>query len=346
MKLAIVVRRLSTHGGTERFVRGFVDVARDQGHELRVWALEAGDEPDGVEVNVARFQGRGRMGHMLAMARHAGSIPREEVELVLGFVRVAGLDLYRAGGGSHAAWLDGRIHGPADALELHYDRLACREARVVVANSHMAAAELTKHNEVEPERLRVIHNGVDLARFRPRGLLEQKNEGTQRTVLFLGHGYGRKGLATALEAVARIPWVDLWVAGRERRLHRYVRHAQDLGIRQRVSFIGSIEEPEVQLRQVDALVLPTRYDPFANVCLEALACGTPVITTARNGASEILPRRWLKVDDPDDVDGIVVALERALREPGLRVHCRQAAEALPDTLAYERLLALCQELLP
>jgi len=64
-----------------------------------------------------------------------------------------------------------------------------------------------------------------------------------------------------------------------------------------VEFVGEVSNVETYYRMADIFVLPTRYDPFANVCLEALACGTPVITTENNGASELIT---------ESVDGYVI----------------------------------------
>lgn len=341
MKIGLVVRRLSTHGGTERFALGFAEHAREQGHEVLAWVLEQGEEPDGVEVRVAPRRGRGRMGRLQAMAAWASRLPRAEVDRVVGLVRVGGLDVYRAGGGCHAAWLDGRWAGPADAYELHLDRLACREARLVVANSHMAAGELRDRYGVPEARLAVVHNGVELERFLSA---PERPEEAGHTAVFVGHGFARKGLETALAAVARVPGLRLLVAGRDRRWRRYARLARSLGLDDRVEFLGAVDAPEDLLRRAGVLILPTRYDPFANVCLEALAAGVPVVTSARNGAAEVLPRPWLVVDDPSDAAGFAAGLVRALREPGLPELCRSTAEAHPAATSRQRFLDRILEL--
>ena len=89
-------------------------------------------------------------------------------------------------------------------------------------------------------------------------------------------------------------------------------------------------------------ILPTRYDPFANACLEALACGVPVITSRRNGAAEVCPYPWMSVEDPEDVAGFARALGTALDTAGLRDDCRAAAERWPHSLSFANMAAVIE----
>jgi UDP-glucose:(heptosyl)LPS alpha-1,3-glucosyltransferase len=84
----------------------------------------------------------------------------------------------------------------------------------------------------------------------------------------------------------------------------------------------------------DLFVLPTIYDPFSNACLEAMACGLPVITTAGNGIAEIL-EEWhagMVIADPRDVEGLADRITEILdpvRREERRVTARACAEAFP-----------------
>ena len=81
-------------------------------------------------------------------------------------------------------------------------------------------------------------------------------------------------------------------------------------------------------------MLPTRYDPSANATLEALACGVPVVTSARDGASEILPDPAWCVSDPRDAAGFADALARILLQRGAREAARSAAARWPAEEAF------------
>ena len=95
------------------------------------------------------------------------------------------------------------------------------------------------------------------------------------------------------------------------------REAERLGIADRVEFKGAAPDLAPLLRDADALLLPTRYDAFANVCLEAAASGIPVVTTASNGSAELLREAGIVVDDPDDAGALAAALD-ALGDPTRR----------------------------
>ncbi|MBA2321923.1 MAG: glycosyltransferase, partial [Deltaproteobacteria bacterium] len=92
---------------------------------------------------------------------------------------------------------------------------------------------------------------------------------------------------------------------------------------------GPEAHPERWLPGADATILPTRYDPAANSTVEALACDVPPITSARDGASEIVPDPRLVVADPGDVDGFAAAIRLAW---GLPHDGRWRAAAAPWTV--------------
>ena len=337
MRLALIVRTLGTHGGTERFVHGLSAHLVAAGHAVDVWCAAAEDIPPGVQARPLAVRARGRAWRLWALHRAALRVPRDDYDLVASFVRGGQPDLYRAGGGCHAAYLarTGRW-GLAEQVELALDRAVVQAARRVIANSRMAAGELQAHYGLPPERVRLIYNGVDAARFQPL-------TGAARAdvVGFLGTGYARKGLEVVLGALVHLPGVRLEVAGREPHLARYQRLAARLGVAERVVWRGALAQPEAWLPGLGALVLPTRYDPFANVCLEALACGVPVVTTAANGAAELLPEAWLVAEG---AEATAAALERALQTPSLRPACRAAAEAHPAAHAFTETAAVMEEL--
>jgi UDP-glucose:(heptosyl)LPS alpha-1,3-glucosyltransferase len=85
-----------------------------------------------------------------------------------------------------------------------------------------------------------------------------------------------------------------------------------MGVANDVAFLGDVEDPVPAYHASDVFVLPTLYDPCPLVVLEALACGVPVITTAYNGATELmtLPRDGVVLNDPMDVMELALAMLR------------------------------------
>lgn len=344
MRVALLVRRLSTHGGTERFVCGLSRWLAAAGHDPHVWCTgaDAGGAGEGVTVHHLRAGGRGHTLKLLSLDRASRRIPYDDYDIVLGFVRAGRSDLYRAGGGCHEAWMAERPWRLADEVERELDRRVVLGARRVVVNSRMAADDLLRLYGLPAERVRLVRNGVDLRRFRPDTAATLPVPGP--AFVFLGSGFARKGLDTAIRALARVPGAHLAVLGTDAHEARFRRFARRAGVADRVHFLGAVDAPEEVLPAARGLVLPTRYDPSANACLEALACGIPAITSGRNGACEVLPEPWMRVADPADVEGFTAAMERALHTPGLAVVCRSAAEEWPAQRAFARMAALAEEL--
>lgn len=341
MRIALVHRGFSERGGCERFGLGFARYLVERQHEVDLWCVAAEGAPARARVRTLSAGGRGRIWKMLSLWRAAGQIPVHDYDVVLGLGRTPGHQLYRAGGGCHRAWVEESGWSLADLVELRLDREAVMSARRVVANSHMAGAELQRWYGLPAERLTVIHNGVDLDRFTPSRTDPLPVPGP--ALVFLGNGFHRKGLETAIRALTELPGLHLAVVGADPRPRRFLGLAQRLGLTDRVHLIGPRPHPERWLPGAAALILPTRYDPFANVVLEALACGVPAITSGRNGASEILPEPWMSVPDPADAPAFARAVERALQDPRLRDRCRAAAESHPASAAYAHLLHVAEE---
>ena len=109
------------------------------------------------------------------------------------------------------------------------------------------------------------------------------------TYLFLGSGYNRKGLDSLLSAFALIEEKsNLLIVGNESHPEAYIEKAEQLSIADRCYFLGRQEKPEMFFSIADCYILPTKYEPFGYTVIEALACGTPVITTEECGAKEVI----------------------------------------------------------
>jgi UDP-glucose:(heptosyl)LPS alpha-1,3-glucosyltransferase len=239
--------------------------------------------------------------HATAKAARQGAF-----DVVHSFSRTRHQDLYRAGGGSHRDYLR-RSHSSAGALlrqlSPRHRVLLSIEGRVfsdptqrIQCASRLVADALVAEHEVAPERIFLLPNAVDSERYGSatareagRRLRAELDEKAERIWLFPASGWRRKGLPVLLEALARVrdPGLRLWIAGRDDP-RPWQRIASSLGIEDRIRFLGPRDDLEIVYGAVDGMVLPTRYDAFANVTLEAAACGLPIITTRSNGAAEWL----------------------------------------------------------
>jgi teichuronic acid biosynthesis glycosyltransferase TuaC len=145
---------------------------------------------------------------------------------------------------------------------------------------------------VEPSKVVSLRNGVDLQLFRPveREAVRARLGVAGFTLLAVGHLVPVKAQALAVAALARLPEVQLLLAGNGPDRAMLEQLAQDQGVAQRVRFLGAL--PQAALRDyygaADALVLPSEREGWANVLLESMACGTPVIASRVWGTPEVV----------------------------------------------------------
>jgi UDP-glucose:(heptosyl)LPS alpha-1,3-glucosyltransferase len=162
--------------------------------------------------------------------------------------------------------------------------------------SRLVADALVSDYGVSPARILLLPNAVDSNRYGAPAALEagrrlrsELDEKAEQIWLFPASGWHRKGLAILLKAASQLgdPGLRLWIAGRDDP-RPWLRIASGLGMADRIRFLGPRDDLDVVYAAVDGMVLPTRYDAFANVTLEAAASGLPIITTRSNGAAECL----------------------------------------------------------
>ena len=155
------------------------------------------------------------------------------------------------------------------------------ESQWIQCTSERVRAQLEHRYGVARQRSVLVRNGVDLEHFHPeartgrfRKLRSELAAGSSCVWLFAGSGFARKGLDTALRALKRGGPRDavLWVAGADPQGPWRAR-AEALGLGERVRFLGYRRDMAALYAAADALLLPTRYDAFANACLEAAASG-------------------------------------------------------------------------
>jgi len=230
------------------------------------------------------------------------------------------------------------------------ERRQVRGARRVIAVSRRVRAQLIAQHGLAEARIAVIHNGVDTARFAPERLAGLRQGARDRlglggAVTFLAAAYNLhlKGLDTALRALAQLVGagaeVRLLVAGGVPDAG-WLGLASKLGVRERVAFLGPVAAMESLFAAADALVHPTRWDACSLSVIEAGAAGLPVITTAMDGAAELVAEgcSGYVLPDPEDAGALAARMHRLL-DPGLRgrlgaaAHAASAAHDLRHNLA-------------
>jgi len=304
MKIALICRPFSFHGGVETATAGLLGALRREGHAVELISTRRQPDVPGVPVRrvpVLRHPSTLRLlSFALAAQREAA---RQGYDLVQSHERALRQDLYRAGEGCHRAYLAamGRrpgvdpYHRLVCALERRIFRL--RAARHVVAISRQGTAEIERLYGTPPERVTLIYNGVDLARFTPDKRARHRTamraelgvDAADWCVLFVGSGFERKGLGPLVDGLASMSdrRARLIVAGKGNQAP-YAAQAARLGLGDRVAFVGPRPDVDRLYAAADLVALPARYEPFGNVHLEALASGVPVLSSAHAGGAELI----------------------------------------------------------
>lgn len=312
MKIALVRQRYTAFGGAERFVERALGALAEQGVSLTMIAREWQGSREQPVIICDPFY-LGRLWRDWSFARSVSkTIASEQFRLVQSHERIAGCDVFRAGDGVHAAWLEAR-----HPIQSRFAQLATRSSpwhnytlnaearlfrdsrlRAVICISQMVRDDIRRFYGVAEEKLHVIYNGIDTEEFSPkltgihRDRLRRKLGIPQNAVVFLyvGSGFERKGVRQLLGAFAQVQSEDAYlvIVGKDSRQNAFERYARSSGIGNRVRFTGAQKDVRPYLGAADAFTLPTLYEPLSNAVLEALASGLPVITTTRCGAGELI----------------------------------------------------------
>lgn len=356
LTIALVRARYNPYGGAERFAARAAQALGEQGAQVTVLARKWSRENPASNFVMMRcdpfYLGSVWRERSFAKAVHA-CLARHKFDLVQSHERIVGLPIYRAGDGVHAAWLERRAVGMNCWQRLglwlnpyHRYMVATERAmfehpdlRAVICNSVMVRDEILARFRIEASKLHVISNGLDLQVFnaavRERYRLEMRASlgiaASAPVFVSVGSGFARKGVDVAIAALARsgLSSAMLVVVGADKHAGKYRDLARRFGIADRVHFAGKTSDVLPYYGMADALILPTVYDPFPNVALEAWACGLPVLCSTACGAKEALiegVNGWLA--DAGDADGFAAgmrALAARLNTPEEVQELRRAA---------------------
>ncbi len=205
--------------------------------------------------------------------------------------------------------------------------LAGASSRVIACSSHVRD-ELIQHCGTRASQIDVIPCGVDPDPFEVtvnlsafRTVLAGPEE---RIILYVGRLDPEKGVDVLVRAFALLGAeagdLRLVIAGEGQRLQELQQLAEEVGLEEKVTFLGYVSHTALAAvyRAAELVVVPSLYEPFGMVALEAMAAGRPVVATEIGGLSEIvvLERTGLLVAAGDE-RALAAGMDRVLREPGL-----------------------------
>jgi glycosyltransferase involved in cell wall biosynthesis/GT2 family glycosyltransferase len=368
MRIGIVSRRIGCNDGQGRVNRAIAAEALRQGHAVTLYCEAADAEiiragaaavllppPAWLPTRLVRDQ--------LFAIRTAWRLRRRRAQLdavlACGFATWAAADVnavhfvHRAWRASpHHPWRQRRSVATLyrwlfSGLNAALERQAFRRAGTIVAVSATVQRELVAAG-VPAARIATIPNGVDAAEFHP-GPARRAAFGLPEGVplaLFAGDlATPRKNLDTVLSALAAVPGLHLAVAGRHAGTP-WPALARALGVAGRVHFLGFCTDMPALMRAADLFVMPSRYEPFGLVLLEALASGLPVIAAAGAGGAELItPGTGAVLVDCDDAAALAAALRHLLARPdraAMAAAARRTALAHSGPAMAQQYLALLQ----
>lgn len=353
LKIAILRQRYTPFGGAARIIDQAIRQFSERGHSARFTIVarswkEGGDGD--VEFRRCNPPFVGRTMRDGSFVRAAAGLTREGFDLVQAHERTPHCDIYRAGDGLHEDWLEALGRGlsgwrrkladinPYHLTTIRRERAMFESSRVraFIANSDFVAERIAVRYPSAASRTVVIRNGVDTELFHPRLRAIHRAEvrarlgvdARARIVTFVGSNWGAKGLGTAIHALAGLPEdVHLLVVGKERRPKPHRRLAVDLGVANRIHFIGQVADPRPFFGAADSFVLPSLFDAMPNAVLEAMASGLPVVVSSNSGARDLVTdSRQGFVLDPFAASGWSEAIGKTLTADALETMGSAARE--------------------
>jgi len=310
MKLALIRRQFSATGGAELYAQRLLRTLAERNHELHLFAGSWSKAPDGVTLHPVEISGSRASRPRLFAEAVQNQLISEKFDCVFSLERTLKQDVYRAGDGVHRVWLERRRQfapwwkKPFTGLGAFHKNMQWLEAqtfnpqntRHLIVNSEMVRREILEIFQFPAERIHLIRNGVEVARFQNGRRAETRArfgvKDGEFLWLFAGSGWERKGLKYVLRAFEQLS------------SHDHCRHCTARAPRMKLLVVGKGRKPafvsggvifsepagdlENYYAAADLFVFPPIYEPSANVVFEALAAGLPVVTSTNNGAAEII----------------------------------------------------------
>lgn len=342
MRLAIIRQRYDPEGAAERFLEGALEALLERNVAITLYTREwPSTKLKLIEPAILDPFYLGALWRDAGFARAvARDVATTRANLVQSHERVLTCDVYRPGDGLHVTWLEQaqRAAGatarwrtalsPWHRYTLAMERklFASRWLRIVLCPSQMVRDDIGARFDIPEERLPVLPNAVDANRFSPalaaqRELIRERHRIAADAPVFLlvGSGFHRKGVATALAALAEVPApAHLVVVGNDERSGSFERIAQEHGVRDRVTFAGYQADVAPYCGAADAFVLPALYDPSPDATMEAMASGLPVVVTTQSGAAALATAHDAGFVHDAHAAGAFAASMRTLLDPSLR----------------------------
>ena len=225
--------------------------------------------------------------------------------------------------------------------------LMIRRASMIIAPSEWTRGEVIEHFGIDPQRVRVIQEG---ARREMKPLPASESEGVLRRhaidgpyLLYVGTIEPRKNLPVLLRAYDELlrttphrPRLVL-CGGNGWKYDEVYRLVEELKLGEMVRFLGYVADEDLPAlySAAECFLYPSVYEGFGLPPLEAMACGTPVITSNASSLPEVVGEGGL-MHDPEDVRALTIGMARVLGEADLRRHLREVGQSRAELFSWDR----------
>lgn len=350
-----IIQVLHSHksGGAERHTRQLMLGLRERGHAIHFagptdgWLGEKLSE-DGFECFHLPLHGLIDLNSVWSLSRYARRI---NADLIHGHL---------TRGAWYAGWAAKIAHFPSVATA-HSDNAGKHFGRAdrIIAVSQ-AVAKFLEHCGYDPERIRTVHHGIkDIAKQWPADIRESTRQNLGLTpdepcLLMAARMVTAKGHDIALQALAtmtHLAWTLVLAGDHTGDLGPKIQAmAEDLGISNRVRFLGLREDVPALLAAADILLAPSRREALSLTLLEASACSLPIVASQVGGIGEVvqdqISGRLVPAEDPKALSQALIPL---LLDPKLRFQFGRAArqqfeERFTEQAMFEKTEAVYREI--
>jgi len=319
MKIALnIYKYLPTKGGGEGYLANFANHLAERGHEVHIFASEWENNNNHIythTIPVIRYPKFFKdVSFVINSLRRMSNYDFDIVHVV---GRALGMNVFNPHCGVEKAWLKQdilsascpfyrflrritRFFSLRQNFILWLDRRQYTGKGVfrIIAISDMIKNDIIKYHNIDPQKIKVVYNGVDLQRFTPdnknryrKAIREKLSLGEEFVILYVSNNFRLKGLFTLIKSLGELKKshkdFKALIIGRGRDAS-YRKLAGRLNCLGNLIFLGHVNEIEKYYAASDIYVHPTFYDSCSLVVTEALASGLPVITTRCDGASGVI----------------------------------------------------------
>jgi UDP-glucose:(heptosyl)LPS alpha-1,3-glucosyltransferase len=349
-RIAVLLPRFSLYGGVEQFGYRLAEGLAGRGHSVDfICSRQETPAPPGVRVISTGRPPGFRLFKMLCFLIRAERLrAKGAYDLTVGLGKSLRQDLIRMGGGplkifrklseravpsgyKRAAKALFRRLSPSNLLILFLERRVFGpESRVIAVSDLTREQLLSAYPALDPDKVAVVYNRPDAARFRPPSPVERSEArrallrsyaphlaGNPDEYILIGTAstnFRLKGVDSLIRATALLPDNVLLLTAGGRKAAAYLNPARSSGIEQRIVFMGKTEDMPAFYRALDLFALPTFYDACSNAVLEALASGCRTLSSSADGASFFLDKEAV-LEDPADVEELARRIMLLLGKP-------------------------------